>query len=70
MTAAHGLPRTYRVRPAGKLSPRLRKAGLADAAADALATLSDHVDVGEAEQFCTAHGLSKESLVNRLGGSP
>lgn len=48
----------------------LRQVGLNDAAADALATLPEQVSVGDAEQFCTAHGLSKQYLADRMGGSP
>lgn len=48
----------------------LRRAGMEDAAADAIATLPDQVGASEAVEFCTAHGLSKESLMNRMGGSP
>jgi len=47
----------------------LRQAGLEDAAANALATLPDSVHAKDVEQFCAAHGLSVESLVNRMGGS-
>ncbi len=47
----------------------LRRAGLEDAAADALATLPDQVRTRDVEQFCAAHGLSVEFLVDRLGGS-
>jgi hypothetical protein len=39
----------------------LRRAGLEDAAADALATLPDQPDVKDIEQFCVAHGLSASS---------
>jgi hypothetical protein len=48
----------------------LRRAGLEDAAADALATLPDAVHAADIEYFCAAHGLSVESLVDRMGGSP
>ena len=48
----------------------LRQAGLEDAAANALATLPDSVHARDVEQFCAAHGLSVESLVDRMGGSP
>lgn len=47
----------------------LRRAGLQDAAADALATLPDQVQAKDLERFCAAYGLSVESLVDRLGGS-
>jgi len=48
----------------------LRQAGLEDAAANALATLPDSVHAKDVEQFCAAHGLSVESLADRMGGSP
>jgi hypothetical protein len=48
----------------------LRRAGMEDAVADALAILPDQVGASEAMVFCTEHGLSKESLVDRMGGSP
>jgi hypothetical protein len=48
----------------------LRRAGMADAAADALATLPDHASDQDFEQFCVAHGLSRESLMDRMGSSP
>jgi len=48
----------------------LRQAGLEDAAANALATLPDPVHAKDVEQFCAAHGLSVESLADRMGGSP
>jgi hypothetical protein len=48
----------------------LRRAGLEDAAADALATLPDQPDVKDIEQFCVAHGLSAGFLMDRMGGSP
>jgi hypothetical protein len=48
----------------------LRRAGLEDAAADAVATLPDQPDVKDIEQFCAAHGLSAGFLTDRMGGSP
>ncbi len=48
----------------------LRRAGLGDAAADALATLPDQPDVTDIEPFCVAHGLSPQSLMDQMGGSP
>lgn len=47
----------------------LRRAGLEDAAAEALADLTDPVDVRSAERFCAAHGLSVGSLMDRMGSS-
>lgn len=48
----------------------LRRAGLKDAAADALATLPDHPDVKNIEEFGAAHGLSVELVMDLMGGSP
>jgi hypothetical protein len=48
----------------------LRRAGLSEAAADAQRTLPDPVDQAEIDRFATAHGLSIETLMNNMGGSP
>jgi hypothetical protein len=53
-----------------QIARMLSRAGLQDAAADALATLPDQVDVKDIEQFCTTHGLSAGSIMDRMGGSP
>ena len=48
----------------------LRRAGMEDAAAAALTTLPEQMDDRAVEKFCTAYGLTLESLVDRMGGSP
>jgi hypothetical protein len=48
----------------------LRRAGLEDAAAAALATLPEVVDDQDAQRFCVEHGISTGLLVDRMGGSP
>jgi hypothetical protein len=48
----------------------LRRAGLADAAAAAQRSLPDPVDSKVLERFCARYGLSKDSLTDRMGGSP
>ena len=48
----------------------LRRAGLADIAAAAETSLPDPVDTKILDQFCTGYGLSRESLTDRMGGSP
>ena len=48
----------------------LRRAGLADAAAAAQTSLPDPVDSKALDQFCVRYGLSRQSLINRMGGSP
>jgi hypothetical protein len=48
----------------------LRRTGLPDVADEARRTLTDPVDNAALERFCVAHGLSKDSLTDRMGGSP
>ena len=48
----------------------LRRAGLADVAAAAQTSLPDPVDPKALNQFCDRYGLSRESLIDRMGGSP
>jgi hypothetical protein len=48
----------------------LRRTGLAEVADEAERTLPDPVDSATAEQFCAAHGLTKDVLMSRMGGSP
>jgi hypothetical protein len=48
----------------------LRRAGLAELAEEAQRTLPDPVDREDLERFAAAHGLSREFLTERMGGSP
>jgi hypothetical protein len=48
----------------------LRRAGMADVAAAAQKSLPDPVDSKVLDHFCARYGLSKESLTDRMGGSP
>jgi hypothetical protein len=48
----------------------LRRTGLPDVAEEAKQSLSDPVDRDELDRFALAHGLSPESLADRMGGSP
>lgn len=48
----------------------LRRAGLEDLAMEASASLPDPANTEEIADFCKAHGLSLEWLMNRLGSSP
>jgi hypothetical protein len=48
----------------------LRRAGLVDLAAEASAALPDPVSAEEIKEFCDAHMLSVEWLMNRMGSSP
>jgi hypothetical protein len=48
----------------------LRRAGLADVASAAQESLPDPVDAKVLDHFCARYGLSKQSLIDRMGGSP
>lgn len=48
----------------------LLRAGMPDAAAAAARTLHDPVTAAELDQFCTQYGVSRNSLMDRMGGSP
>jgi hypothetical protein len=48
----------------------LRRTGLTELAAAALRTLPDPVEQKELDRFARDHGLSAQSLMDRLGASP
>jgi hypothetical protein len=48
----------------------LRHAGMGEIADLAEATLPDPVDSKSLDQFCDAHGISRSSLMDRMGASP
>ena len=48
----------------------LRRTGLTEVAAEALRTLPDPIERPELDRFCRDHGLSAQSLMERLGASP
>jgi hypothetical protein len=48
----------------------LRRTGLKDVAEEARRTLPDPVEDQELDKFAAEHGLSRESLMERMGGSP
>jgi len=48
----------------------LRRAGLPDVASAAIQTLPNPVDSKMLDRFCAEHGVTRESLVERMGGSP
>jgi hypothetical protein len=56
--------------PRQQIIQMLRRAGLADVAAAAQRSLPDPVDSKVLEHFCAGYGLTKQSLVDRMGGSP
>jgi hypothetical protein len=48
----------------------LRRAGLAELAAQAQLTLSDPLEQPELDRFCRDNDLSAQSLMERLGAGP
>jgi hypothetical protein len=48
----------------------LRRAGLTDVAVAAQKSLPDPVDAKVLDDFCAKYGLSKDLLMDRMGGSP
>ena len=48
----------------------LKRTGLTQLAEEAQRTLSDPVDRKDLERFAAIHGLSPESMTDRMGGSP
>lgn len=48
----------------------LRMAALLDVAEEALRTLPDPVEYNHAERFLGQHGITKDELISRRGGSP
>lgn len=48
----------------------LRRAGMREIASLAETTLPNLVDRKTLDQFCTAHGISRSSMMDRMGASP
>ena len=48
----------------------LQRAGMPEAAAMAARTLHDPVTARDLDRFCAQIGVSRSSLVDRMGGSP
>ena len=48
----------------------LRRAGLREEADEATRVLPDPVDIDHLEQWGAQHGITREGLINRMGGSP
>jgi hypothetical protein len=48
----------------------LRGAGLPEAAEEAGRALPDPVEYIDAEEFLAQHGITRDELVSRVGGSP
>jgi hypothetical protein len=48
----------------------LCRLGYTQAADDALHDLPDQIDVKQLEEFGDQHGISRDDLIDRMGGSP
>jgi hypothetical protein len=48
----------------------LRRVGLTQAAEDAARELPDPVSTEEIQKFADRHGISKDEVISRMGGSP
>jgi hypothetical protein len=48
----------------------LRELGYTQAADEALRDLPDVVDEKEAQEWCERHGISRDEMINLVGGSP
>ena len=48
----------------------LRRSGYREAADDAARELPDEVSRQEVEEFGDRHGISRDELIDRMGGSP
>jgi hypothetical protein len=48
----------------------LRKLGLPQVAEEASRVLPDPVDLDQVEEFCARHGIFRDDLISRMGGSP
>jgi hypothetical protein len=48
----------------------LRRAGLPEVADEANRSLPDEVDLEQLQEFGLRHGITRDWLVSRMGGSP
>jgi hypothetical protein len=48
----------------------LRKAGLSEAADEAMKELPDRVSLEDAERWGVRHGVTRDLLISQMGGSP
>jgi hypothetical protein len=56
--------------PKEELVRVLRNAGLDEVAEEAERTLPDEVDLDRAAEFGLRHGITRDELISRMGGSP
>jgi hypothetical protein len=56
--------------PRSEVLAMLRRAGLPQLIADAERELRDPTEVRQLEQWAARHGMTKDWMVSRMGGSP
>jgi hypothetical protein len=52
------------------LADTLRRLGYQQAADEALRVLPDQIDPEQLREFGDQHGISRDTLIDRMGGSP
>jgi hypothetical protein len=52
------------------LADTLRRLGYEEAADEALRVLPDQIDLKQLREFGDRHGISRDTLTDRMGGSP
>ena len=53
-----------------EVAEMLRRVGLPQVADEAMRVLPDPVDVETLQRFAAPYGLSRDTLISRMGGSP
>jgi hypothetical protein len=48
----------------------LNRMGYTELAVEASRDLPDPVDINQLEEWCMEHGLSRDDVISRMGGSP
>jgi hypothetical protein len=48
----------------------LRRIGYPEEADEALRVLPDDIDLKQLQEFGDQHGINRDTLINRMGGSP
>ena len=52
------------------LADTLRRIGYPEEADEALRVLPDDIDLKQLQEFGDRHGINRDTLINRMGGSP
>jgi hypothetical protein len=52
------------------VADELNRMGYTELAVEASRDLPDPVDINRLEEWCMEHGLSRDEVISRMGGSP